>query len=41
MANIHKERKDKLKDNQGKPVDEWVDCWDKYTKIVEEFKQTG
>jgi len=30
-----------MKDNAGKPVEDWVDCWEKYIKIIEKCKQTG
>lgn len=41
IADMKKQKKDDMKDNISKPVDQWVDCKEKYDKILEEFKITG
>lgn len=38
MADMKKQKKDRMKENVGKPVEDWVDCWEKYLKIVENCK---
>lgn len=41
IADINRRRRETVKDNVNKPLDQWVDSWEKYTKILEEFKKTG